>query len=235
MIELGHETDRRPPFCYARIPGCCFSWRRTRSGVGAHDGRYMPYFDLARTSSTATSAASTSAASGLRDPRIRGRDPRTGAVRRPARGLRRIERIGTTSITYDHAAFTIDDEPAGGEGDVLMGRPRDARADRSRGAATPSRPGSVPRADCRLPGRRALTRRRRASEIALASPACWIALRPRPQFVLYSPLCGSTRQRNIGLLLQWEAVAVALKRREYGLLRSGVGCGSGGSEGESHQ
>jgi acyl-CoA thioester hydrolase len=32
----------------------------------------------------------------------------------------RVERIGTTSITYDHAAYRIDDETSEGNGDVLM-------------------------------------------------------------------------------------------------------------------
>ena len=118
MIELGHETDRRPPFCYAAYLRVGFSETDAQGVV--YYGRYMPYFDLARTEFH----------------RHLGRvhlGPADFAMRAsvveyhaPARFddllevFVRVERIGTTSITYDHAAYRIDDEAAGGEGDVLM-------------------------------------------------------------------------------------------------------------------
>ncbi|HST16646.1 MAG TPA: thioesterase family protein [Gaiellaceae bacterium] len=118
MIELGHETDRRPPFRYAAYLRVGFSETDAQGVV--YYGRYMPYFDLARTEFH----------------RHLGRvhlGPADFAMRAsvveyhaPARFddllevFVRVERIGTTSITYDHAAYRIDDEAADGDGDVLM-------------------------------------------------------------------------------------------------------------------
>ena len=88
MIELGHETDRKPPFRYAAYTRVAFSDTDAQGVV--YYGRYMPYFDLARVEYHA-----------------------------PARFddllevFVRVERIGTTSVTYDHAAYLVDD-------DVLM-------------------------------------------------------------------------------------------------------------------
>ena len=47
MIELGHETDRKPPFHYAAYTRVGFSDTDAQGVV--YYGRYMPYFDLART------------------------------------------------------------------------------------------------------------------------------------------------------------------------------------------
>jgi len=113
VIELGHETDRHPPFTYAAYQRVGFSETDAQGVV--YYGRYMPYFDLARTEYH----------------RHLGRLSLTGvdfAMRAvsvdyvaPARFddllevFVRVERIGRTSITYDHAAYRIDDA-----GDTLM-------------------------------------------------------------------------------------------------------------------
>ena len=47
MIELGHLTDHRPPFEYAAYTAVAFS-ENDAQGVVDY-GRYLPYFDLART------------------------------------------------------------------------------------------------------------------------------------------------------------------------------------------
>jgi acyl-CoA thioester hydrolase len=114
VIELGHVTDRKPPFNYAAFARVAFSDTDAQGVV--YYGRYMPYFDLARNEYH----------------RHLGRVPldnvdfamRAIAVEyvAPARFddlleiFVRVERIGTTSIIYDHAAYRIDDEGA----DTLM-------------------------------------------------------------------------------------------------------------------
>lgn len=47
MIELGHATDRMPPFRYAVYTRVAFSDTDAQGVV--YYGRYLPYFDLART------------------------------------------------------------------------------------------------------------------------------------------------------------------------------------------
>ena len=107
MIELGHTTDRKPPFRYAAYMRVAFSDTDAQRVV--YYGRYMPYFDLARTEYH----------------RHIGRVSLPGAefamramvveYHAPARFddllevFVRVERIGTTSVTYDHAAYRIED------------------------------------------------------------------------------------------------------------------------------
>ena len=114
MIELGHETARKPPFRYAAYARVGFSDTDAQGVV--YYGRYLPYFDLAR----------------VEYHRHLGRLALTGvdfAMRAttveylaPARFddlleiFVRVARIGRTSITYDHAAYRIDED---GE-DMLM-------------------------------------------------------------------------------------------------------------------
>src|SRR5512140_2386498 len=47
MIELGHANDRKPPFRYSAFARVAFSDTDAQGVV--YYGRYMPYFDLART------------------------------------------------------------------------------------------------------------------------------------------------------------------------------------------
>jgi acyl-CoA thioester hydrolase len=111
VIELGHVTDRKPPFRYAAYQRVGFSETDAQGVV--YYGRYMPYFDVARTEyhrhlgrvtlgdvDFAMRAVTVEYVAGARFDDL-------------LEIFVRIERIGTTSITYDHAAYRIDD-------DVLM-------------------------------------------------------------------------------------------------------------------
>jgi acyl-CoA thioester hydrolase len=114
MIELGHVTDRKPPFNYAALARVAFSDTDAQGVV--YYGRYMPYFDLARNEYHRH----------LGRVRLGNVDFAMRAISveyvAPARFddlleiFVRVERIGTTSITYDHAAYRIDD----GGSDTLM-------------------------------------------------------------------------------------------------------------------
>ena len=114
MIELGHVTDRKPPFKYSALARVGFSDTDAQGVV--YYGRYMPYFDLARTEyhrhlggvhlanvDFAMRAVTVEYVAGARFDDL-------------LEIFVRVERIGTTSITYDHAAYRIDGD---GE-DTLM-------------------------------------------------------------------------------------------------------------------
>ena len=108
MIELGHVTDRKPPFRYAAFTRVGFSDTDAQGVV--YYGRYMPYFDLARTEFHRH----------LGRVHLGGMDFAMRAVTveyvAPARFddllevFVRVERIGTTSMTYDHAAYRTEDD-----------------------------------------------------------------------------------------------------------------------------
>ena len=115
MIELGHETDRKPPFKYAAFTRVGFSETDAQGVV--YYGRYMPYFDLARTEyhrhlgrvtlggvDFAMRATSVEYLAGARFDDL-------------LEIFVRVARIGTTSITYEHAAYRVDDD---GKTDELM-------------------------------------------------------------------------------------------------------------------
>ena len=114
MIELGHETDRRPPFRYAGVARVAFSDTDAQGVV--YYGRYLPYFDLARTEfhrhlgrvhldnvDFAMRAVSVEYVAGARFDDL-------------LEIFVRIERMGTTSITYDHAAYRLNEDGS----DTLM-------------------------------------------------------------------------------------------------------------------
>jgi acyl-CoA thioester hydrolase len=114
VIELGHLTDRKPPFKYSALARVGFSDTDAQGVV--YYGRYMPYFDLARTEyhrhlggvhlanvDFAMRAVSVEYVAGARFDDL-------------LEIFVRVERIGTTSITYDHAAYRISD----GDEDTLM-------------------------------------------------------------------------------------------------------------------
>jgi acyl-CoA thioester hydrolase len=118
VIELGHVTDRKPPFRYAAYQRVGFSETDAQGVV--YYGRYMPYFDLARTEYH------------LHLGRFH-LGPADFAMRAsvveyhaPARFddlievFVRVERIGTTSITYDHAAYRMLDDDDSEDGELLM-------------------------------------------------------------------------------------------------------------------
>jgi acyl-CoA thioester hydrolase len=114
MIELGHVTSRKPPFHYAAYTRVGFSETDAQGVV--YYGRYLPYFDLARTEyhrhlgrvhvgnvDFAMRATTVEYVAGARFDDL-------------LEIFVRVERIGTTSITYDHAAYRIDDDGS----DTLM-------------------------------------------------------------------------------------------------------------------
>jgi acyl-CoA thioester hydrolase len=114
VIELGHESDRKPPYRYAAYTRVGFSDTDAQGVV--YYGRYLPYFDLARTEYHRHLGAID----------IRGEFAMRASnveYHAPARFddllevFVRVERVGTTSVTYDHAAYRIDDD---GADDVLM-------------------------------------------------------------------------------------------------------------------
>ena len=108
MIELGHVTDRRPPFKYSAFARVAFSDTDAQGVV--YYGRYMPYFDLARTEyhrhlgrvhlgdvDFAMRAVTVEYVAGARFDDL-------------LEVFVRVERIGRTSITYDHAAYRTEDD-----------------------------------------------------------------------------------------------------------------------------
>src|SRR5262245_16847946 len=113
MIELGHVSDRKPPFRYAAYTPAAFSDTDAQDVV--YYGRYMPYLDLARTEyHRHLGAVAVGGQFAMRAMHVE--------YHAPARFddllevFVRVERIGTTSVTYDHAAYRIDDDGR----DVLM-------------------------------------------------------------------------------------------------------------------
>lgn len=108
MLEAGRLTDRKPPFKLSALTRVGFSDTDAQGIV--YYGRYLPYFDHARTEYHRH----------LGRPEIEGRDfvMRASSVEyhAPARFddlleiFVRIQRIGRTSATYDHAAYRMDDD-----------------------------------------------------------------------------------------------------------------------------
>jgi acyl-CoA thioester hydrolase len=108
VIELGHMTDRKPPFKYAAFVRVGFSDTDAQGVV--YYGRYMPYFDLARTEfhrhigrvhlgdvDFAMRAVTVEYVAGARFDDL-------------LEVFVRVERVGTTSITYNHSAYRSDDD-----------------------------------------------------------------------------------------------------------------------------
>ena len=108
MIELGHVTDRKPPFKYSAFVRVGFSDTDAQGVV--YYGRYMPFFDLARTEfhrhlgrvhlgdvDFAMRAVNVDYLAGARFDDL-------------LEAFVRVERIGTTSITYDHAVYRTEDD-----------------------------------------------------------------------------------------------------------------------------
>jgi acyl-CoA thioester hydrolase len=115
VIELGHVTGRKPPFRYAAYQRVGFSETDAQGVV--YYGRYMPYFDVARTEyhrhlgrmalgdvDFAMRAVTVEYVAGARFDDL-------------LEIFVRVEHIGTTSITYDHAAYRVADDDGS---DTLM-------------------------------------------------------------------------------------------------------------------
>jgi len=112
-LELGHATDRKPPFKYASFTRVGFSDTDAQGIV--YYGRYLPYFDSARVEYQRHL-----------DMLVTRENEHELVMRAntieyhaPARFddlievFIRVSRIGRTSITYECAAYRVDD-------DVLM-------------------------------------------------------------------------------------------------------------------
>ena len=108
MIELGHVTGRKPPFNYSALARVGFSDTDAQGVV--YYGRYLPYFDHARTEyhrhlglSTTTETEFVMRASSVE-------------YHAPARfddlieAFVRVSRIGRTSVTYECAAYRLPEE-----------------------------------------------------------------------------------------------------------------------------
>jgi len=106
VFEPGHETDRKPPFRFAAYTRVGFSDTDAQGVV--YYGRYLPYFDLARTEYHRR----------LGPPRAAG--PTQFVMRAlnveyhaPARFddllevFVRVARVGRTSMTYEFAAYRL--------------------------------------------------------------------------------------------------------------------------------
>ena len=106
--ELGRLTDRRPPFKYSALTRVWFSDTDAQGVV--YYGRYLPYFDHARTEYHRH----------LGPPAVPGCEfvMRASSVEyhAPARfdelieAFVRVSRIGRTSVTYECAAFRLPDD-----------------------------------------------------------------------------------------------------------------------------
>lgn len=110
-LELGRVTDRKPPFRYSALTRVWFSDTDAQGIV--YYGRYLPYFDHARTEYHRHLGPLDLGGSELVMRAC------TIEYHAPARFddlleiFVRVERIGRTSITYDCAAYRMED-------DVLM-------------------------------------------------------------------------------------------------------------------
>jgi acyl-CoA thioester hydrolase len=113
VLELGHATQRKPPFKYSSLTRVGFSDTDAQGIV--YYGRYLPYFDQARVEYARHLGM---LAIGPQEYEFVMRAS-TLEYHAPARFddllevFIRVARIGTTSTTYECAAFRVDD-------DVLM-------------------------------------------------------------------------------------------------------------------
>ena len=108
-LELGRVTDRKPPFKFSSLTRVGFSDTDAQGIV--YYGRYLPYFDVARVEYH-------------RHLEMRYTDFEGDLVMRattieyhaPARFddlvevFIRVQRIGRTSVTYELAAYLVDDD-----------------------------------------------------------------------------------------------------------------------------
>jgi len=107
-LELGRVTDRRPPFKYSALSRVWFSDTDAQGVV--YYGRYLPYFDHARTEYHRH----------LGEMRVDGAEfvMRASEVEylAPARfddlieSFVRVRRIGTSSVTYECEAYRLPDD-----------------------------------------------------------------------------------------------------------------------------
>ena len=108
-MELGHETNRKPPFKYSALARVGFSDTDAQGVV--YYGRYMPYFDHARTEyhrHLGLRMGSTDGEFAMRASTVE--------YVAPARFddllevFVRMSRLGTTSVTFEQAAYRVEDD-----------------------------------------------------------------------------------------------------------------------------
>jgi acyl-CoA thioester hydrolase len=107
-LELGRETDRRPPFKYSALSRVWFSDTDAQGVV--YYGRYLPYFDHARTEYHRHLGGLSLAGSEF--------VMRASSVEyvAPARfddlieSFVRVSRIGQSSVTYQCAAYRLPED-----------------------------------------------------------------------------------------------------------------------------
>jgi acyl-CoA thioester hydrolase len=108
-LELGHVTDRRPPFKYSAFARVWFSDTDAQGVV--YYGRYLPYFDHARTEYHRHLGG----LEGIEGAEFVMRACHVDYLA-PARfddlieSFVRVARIGRTSMTYELAAWRIPDD-----------------------------------------------------------------------------------------------------------------------------
>jgi acyl-CoA thioester hydrolase len=113
VLELGRVTDRKPPFKYSSLTRVGFSDTDAQGIV--YYGRYLPYFDQARVEYARHLGVL------LTGPQEQELVMRANTIEyhAPARFddllevFIRVSRIGTTSVTFECAAYRVED-------DVLM-------------------------------------------------------------------------------------------------------------------
>jgi len=108
-LELGHETDRRPPFKYAALTRVGFSDTDAQGIV--YYGRYFPYFDLSRTEYLRHLGQLDTG--GEHQFVMRAVNVEYFAPARFDETIEvfvRLARIGRTSATFEHAAYRYEDD-----------------------------------------------------------------------------------------------------------------------------
>jgi acyl-CoA thioester hydrolase len=109
-LELGRRTDRKPPFKYSALARVWFSDTDAQGIV--YYGRYLPYFDHARVEYHRHIGMS-SLEIGSGDFVMRASSVEYLAPARFDDLLEvfvRLARIGRTSVTYECAAYRVDDD-----------------------------------------------------------------------------------------------------------------------------
>ena len=141
MFDPGHRTDRRPPFRFAAYTRVAFSDTDAQGVV--YYGRYLPYFDLARTEYHRELGEVGGA--GRAEFVVRASNVEYLAPARFDDLLEvfvRIARIGRTSVTYEYAAYRVG--PGDEEALMVIADP-DPRPDRPRRPDHSAGAGRLPR------------------------------------------------------------------------------------------
>ena len=108
-LELGRETDRKPPFKYSALTRVGFSDTDAQGVV--YYGRYLPYFDLARVEyhrHLGLLMGGGEAEYVMRAVHVEYHAP--ARFDDTIEVFVRLARLGRTSATFEHAAYLYEDE-----------------------------------------------------------------------------------------------------------------------------